>query len=224
MEDSVSTVKVELEFELSAAACDDQVEDLERAGDDLEASNDFKYPWLPAESPGSYRIVGPERPVELLTKAACGELGRLCGRLSPVNKLMVPSAERAAGGIPQRAVSMCFVHPLAGAQEMLAKADLSMAKDSWAWIALFGGFAFFDASATLVGTRAIAVGPTGPSCRGGGFSLSGPFEASAEALEALRAQGRMHPVTLAELRDVGLDSVGWVFAKELQATTLLALR
>ena len=140
------------------------------------------------------QIVGPENTVRDLAKLL-GKNDFQYLELSPRAAVTVPKEHRKDAGIPSDAHFFAFIHPSEDT-EVLEKVQTikNKARQSWAFVLLIGGYAYFDKSGKLLSVNAIAFAETPQS-----LLLVGPYPCSVTSAVELDRQGRMREVTLAEV-------------------------
>lgn len=148
-----------------------------------------------------YIITGPERPLKVLHELNVVEMECF---LSPVHPVTMPRKARVQAGIPHHATSFAFIYPSSALTAALSTRT-NLSKDLWAFVLLLGGFAYFDSAGALLAVNAITFSPSDT-----GLVLIGPSATVPGALEAMKEEGRMQPVTLPELTQVGIGHFGWV--------------
>ena len=164
---------------------------------------------------GVYNITGPKPHLETLAKL-CGTVtpretsDSLRGVVSPPSAITVPREHRKGAGIPLSAANYCYIHPLDHLAEKLEK--LKLAKNSWAFVLLTGGFAYFDEHMALLAINAIALAPSPTGLVLVGYPVAGPRTDNAAAI--LTHGGRLVPIRHPDLVRAGFDAVAWVHGLE----------
>ena len=149
-----------------------------------------------------YKVIGPAAPLDFLR--GLGERAKSCS-LSPPARVTVPLKVRAAAGIPKCAETFAFIYPWMG--EMVGGLDLS--HNAWAFVMLFGGFAYFNKSGDLLSVNAITLDHSEQ-----GLMLVGPSIATPAAVSAMQAKDRMTNITAPTLTRAGFRQFGWVHPSE----------
>ena len=149
-----------------------------------------------------FKVIGPAEPLDFLR--GLGERAKTCS-LSPSAKVTVPLKVRASAGIPKKAQTFAFIYPWMG--EMVGGLDLS--RNAWAFVMIFGGFAYFNESGELLSVNAITLDHSEQ-----GLMLVGPSSATPAALSAMTAKDRMTNITVPTLTRAGFRKFGWVHPGE----------
>jgi len=132
-------------------------------------------------NPNDVQIVGPDKTVR--------ELAKLLGKndfqyleLSPRAAVTVPMEFREGAGIPLNSYFFAFIYPSTD-PEVLEKVQTltNKARQSWAFVLLIGGYAYYDESGKLISVNAIAFAETPQS-----LLLVGPYPCSSSAAVNLR--------------------------------------
>lgn len=167
-----------------------------------------------AEDSGSepfpFEITGPPEVVAFL-KRNTDEGKGLGGYLSPPNPVTINGrAERKKAGIPLECSHYCFCYPLeclTGLYDKLVTAEGRC--DPWLFFLLLGGYAYFDVTRKLLRTNSFVLTPAKAS-----LMAIGPLSPNADAIDELRKLGRLKPVTLGPLSDVGFTQFAWANPQE----------
>ena len=162
-------------------------------------------------------VVGPELARGCIAREAPEEASGHAG-LSPLSPVTLDDAARREAGIPGSAATFGFMYPLgclAGKHARLVReyaVHVSSAQErGWLDALLFGAFCYFDESDSVVQVNALCLTPT-PNAKQ--VHLEGPRAATHDAFAALTQLGRVQPVTLRHLIDVGLHRFAWVNPEE----------
>ena len=112
--------------------------------------------------------------------------------------------ETTASPTPTSLLSSPSSPPLVFSSMEKRLAVLNLADETWAFLLLVGGFAFFDADRKLLAVSALTLVPSIWQ-----LHFDGPFEPSAAAFTGMKDEGRMEAVTLDALEDAGFVAFGW---------------
>ncbi len=175
---------------------------------------------------GRYTMVGPRLKLEMLshhmTPAVLEDaltqtvrLPTVTGSLSPLAEVNLPLEARAGAGVPPDASYFAFLYPADQDGDLLD--DLDLESQSWGFLLLLGGFAYFDAQLHLVGVNAVTFNESPIS-----LAFAGPYGASPAAIASLQGQQRMCRVTLDALLAQGFRSFAWVHPDEAPGGTRLS--
>ena len=165
-----------------------------------------------------YVLAGPEAAVTRCALEFGGyDRTKRLGFITPAARVTLDPASRAAAGVPAAAAWFAFAHPPTGlaylSEQHLEELGESGLSEPWLHFLTLGGFCYFDERQALLAVNAItAPGGSGDDGVAGltRLSFDGPLTADARVLAALRAQGRMHDVTIPELRAAGAERYGWL--------------
>lgn len=190
-----------------------------------------------AKSASNFKVIGPPETLEKLRKAGLdvGQVGAglsagqagVCGVLSKSAEVDVPEEYREPAGIPTEGppksgegnghgprVSYCYIHPLASEadrKKILASNACDLSRNSWAFVLLVGGYAYFNQKKELIWVNAIQFAPNDSH----GLLLVGHEVPTARhAFEAMKQHGRMVEVRDEHLLKAGFQSFGWVHSSE----------
>ena len=98
----------------------------------------------------TFNVVGPERPLQVLRtlseSVGLSDSEVLCCKMSPLAPVTVPADFREGAGIPLEAHTFAYIYPWAGEHVK----SLNFARDSWAFVMLLGGFAYFSSDGVLM--------------------------------------------------------------------------
>eukprot|EP01062_Namystynia_karyoxenos_P082481 TRINITY_DN92_c1_g2_i1.p1 TRINITY_DN92_c1_g2~~TRINITY_DN92_c1_g2_i1.p1 ORF type:complete len:1498 (+),score=413.44 TRINITY_DN92_c1_g2_i1:406-4494(+) len=130
-----------------------------------------------------------------------------CGQLSPTSPVTLPMEDRRAAQIPESADRYAMSYPIEGllelSEEELGQLDTD---DPVVAFAILGGFLHVDENGVVCGANALTQGET--------MHFDGPFPWRQEYTEQLRADGRITPVTLRFLRDLGARFFAYLIPNE----------
>jgi hypothetical protein len=150
----------------------------------------------------------------------------MSGTLSPLGEVTVPMGVRPDVGIPdgvgtcggtrvaKEAKYYCFIQPLNDQEvrDMIrAQVKLAMKINSWAFVLLQGGYAYFDEERKLVRVNAITL------AQGAGVDLilaGHEVPDAGPALEAMQHTKRMVDIHEPDLVEAGFVAYGWVHGRE----------
>mmetsp|Transcript_17604 Transcript_17604/g.24826 ORF Transcript_17604/g.24826 Transcript_17604/m.24826 type:complete len:1155 (-) Transcript_17604:261-3725(-) len=169
----------------------------------------------------------PLRDGEELTEGDCQ------GWMSPTHNVTLPEGEKVNVGIPRDGTKFSYIYPLPNVADKMdwKKLDLNSFapiqsrsfrddtddsaieiktnKAAMFYIALLGGYAYFDEEDELICINAISFSKTNYD-----LNMSGPFEASQFACEDLRHQDRVHLHPIGIYHEAGVVSIAWVHPYE----------
>ena len=165
-----------------------------------------------------YVLAGPEAAVTRCVQEF-GNYDRTMrlGFLTPAARVTLDPASRAAAGVPAAAAWFAFAHPPTGlaslSEQRLEELSESGLSEPWLHFLTLGGFCYFDKGYALLAVNAITAPGGGGDDGVAGLTrlrFDGPITADARVLAALRTQGRLHDVTLPQLRAVGAKRYAWL--------------
>ena len=166
--------------------------------------------WADDEASGVFEITGPPNTLESLLSLVNNDTSLLHGFLSPLSAVTVPMERRRDAGIPTDAASYCYIHPLEHLHDEVE--SLKLAQQSWAFVLLAGGYAYFDATQRLLQVNAIAYAPSPTGLVLVGHPVDGHAARNAAAM--LQKRGRFMPIADESLLSAGFDAYSWVHASE----------
>eukprot|EP00966_Prymnesium_polylepis_P064723 1501529-Prymnesium_polylepis.1 len=147
---------------------------------------------------GTYIVKGPKHVVVTLQRIAQGiDNDDIDGVISPQNQVTLPNAIKREAGIPLSAASFAFINPLPYFKRRLSR--INLAKESWGFVFLLGGFAYFDVDGRICGVNSLSIVPS-PQV----LHLIGPHPIPSQVEEHLSSRGR-----LADVVDDGLVDEGY---------------
>ena len=157
-----------------------------------------------------YEFVGPKACVQML-RAAFTRYGKQVpsfrGLLSPLHAVTVPDEKRAELGVPPSARWFAFAYPITGGGGPLER--FSLATEPWLYFFICGGFVYFgDEGIVRVNSLTLTVAKVQL------LRFSGQYPAMQPSVRALRAQGRLQPVSFDALLQAGHAEFGWVLPDE----------
>ena len=178
------------------------------------------------QEPGmnEYVVIGKPAAVSLLNRLTIEgqDATNIRGVLSPMSPVSLDENTKMNAGIPRNAKFFAYAYPLdclaADTASMLSLIIGSMSRldDELFFFFLLGGFVYFDESQSFLQANAISFKQTDRELR-----FDGPFHAKAEAADVLKRSGRLRPLSLRSLNDVGLLQLGWVNPMELPGGFML---
>lgn len=186
---------------------------------DVQLKLSAQWPEGDSAAAGHFEVIGPGGALKALRSLvaasadesdASADESMLRGTLSPASFVTVPAEKREAGGIPLKAHSYCFMHPLSGLHAALS--TLKLSRETWALALLAGGFAYFDDAFKLLQVNAITYAPSST----GLMLIRHPVAPTSRGVaDAMRRAGRMAPIIEPRLTDAGFEAFGWVHGSEL---------
>ena len=148
---------------------------------------------------GSYSEVASER-----AEAEALKFDFLLTSMSPLSALALSSTDRHVQGVPPHAEYFAYVYPVAELDHLRPEQFARLQHlEARAQLLIYGGYAYFDASFTIVALIAL----TG---QGGALTFEGPYPLLDDAQRTLASLGRLQAVTLSFLDAMGARSSGWV--------------
>jgi len=169
------------------------------------------------EDPNDVQITGPEKTLADLSKLlGTSEAPYL--EVSPRAAVTVPMEYREDAGIPLNAHAFAFIYPSENVRILeKVQAVKNKARQSWAFVLLIGGYAYYDEKGALISINAIAFAETEQS-----LLLVGPYRCSQAGTNALDGQGRLRPVTVSEVAEAGFSTQAWAHPSERFGGELLS--
>ena len=152
----------------------------------------------------TFKVAGPDRPLEFLQALDLGDAALQC-KASPLSPVTVPTQHREGAGIPIDAASFAFIYPWLSDK----LSELNFARDSWAFVLLLGGFAYFSDDGELISVNALTLAPSDT-----GLMLVGPRAVTRTSLDIMLATQRMESITAPNLTNAGFHRFGWVHPAE----------
>lgn len=168
----------------------------------------------------TFEVVGPDLAVGCIAREVAESGGTETGQgnLSPMAPVTLSPEARWSASVPLGATHFAFIYPmicLAGDHERLimeyaVHADEGNEKKiAWLHALLFGAYAYFDATQSLLQVNAISLMPSKHR-----IYLDGPFSTGKSVHDVLDKLERVQPVTLRHLADTGLTHFAWVNPSE----------
>eukprot|EP01059_Diplonema_ambulator_P009872 TRINITY_DN19847_c0_g2_i7.p1 TRINITY_DN19847_c0_g2~~TRINITY_DN19847_c0_g2_i7.p1 ORF type:complete len:1592 (+),score=468.24 TRINITY_DN19847_c0_g2_i7:5214-9989(+) len=127
------------------------------------------------------------------------------GRVSPSSLVTLPQAARRRAGIPRLAHSFVWAYPLPGING-LSGLNLDTNHAAVTFVT-YGGFIYLDEEGAPLSVNALSPGS--------GLSFNGPYRwtQSEQTLE-IELSGRMQPITIKQLSDIGAKYFCWLKPEE----------
>ena len=127
------------------------------------------------------------------------------GRVSPESPLTLPLEARKKAHIPRAAASFTWAYPLPG---MGGLTNLGIDNNAALQFVTFGGFIYLDMTGKPISTNAVAPGE--------GLHFDGPHKWTYDGsrIAEIESSGRMQPVTIEPLKDVGAKYFCWLLPGE----------
>ena len=144
---------------------------------------------------GRFVVKGPRHVRKTLQYVAQGiDDDEIDGGISPRSPVTLPEQVKKEAGIPLAATSFAFINPLPYFKRRLSR--INLASDTWGFVFLLGGFAYFDDDNTIIGINALSIVPS-PTV----LHLIGPSTPTQAVTEVLGSLGRMADVVVDGLVD-----------------------
>eukprot|EP01064_Diplonema_japonicum_P011553 TRINITY_DN18967_c0_g1_i1.p1 TRINITY_DN18967_c0_g1~~TRINITY_DN18967_c0_g1_i1.p1 ORF type:complete len:1589 (+),score=285.20 TRINITY_DN18967_c0_g1_i1:46-4812(+) len=142
----------------------------------------------------SVPLEGPLQPLE-----EAGVPGE--GRVSPSSPVTLPISARRRAGIPRLAHTFVWAYPLPGMNGLSSLAlDSSLAA---VMFVIYGGFIYLDENGIPLSVNALTPGE--------GLSFNGPYKwIDTDGTRGVERSGRMQPITIKQLADVGAKYFCWL--------------
>ena len=164
-----------------------------------------------------YKVCGDHAAISLLNRlSASGEdATTIRGSISSITPVTLDEVAKEAAGIPMAAKFFAFAYPLECLAADNAKliemviGSVSRLDDDLFFLFLLGGYIYFDESQNFLQANAISLKKTNRQLRFGG-----PFAVAPDAAAFLKASGRLRPLLLKSLNEVGLTKFGWINPRE----------
>ena len=141
------------------------------------------------------------------------------GPSSPVHRVNLPRVIKRNTGCPANAAYFCYIYPPEHLAEDLDWMKFESGKidknpeneNTWAmpYIALLGGFVYFDSSYNLLAVNALSWNKTPYDLK-----LSGPFLPTDAALKQIRRRNRACGTILEHLHEISFAAFAWVQPEE----------
>lgn len=144
----------------------------------------------------SYRATAPSAEIHRLEEHGIEPEGSI----APIAKLTLSKEDAKKAGIPASATEFTWAYPVCGGSfKDQARAYFSIATPSAAFF-IYGGFVYFDAKGSVVGTMAISLG------EGLSFGAAEPWDSR----YSWNLQKRWRPVTAPFIREKGSTFFTWL--------------
>ena len=195
--------------------------DIELIGSDLAVSSYRRVRVLNRASRSNneqlvYRITSQDIP--LLTTSTSKSFTGSC---SPVHEVTLPRVIKRNTGCPVNSAYYCYIHPPVNLAEEIdwtqfkihgRDIDEDVEKENkWAipYIALVGGFVYFDEHGNIIAVSALSMTKTPYDLK-----LSGPFLPTKAAVKQIRRKKRACPIILEYFYEVGFAAFAWIHPQE----------
>lgn len=166
---------------------------------------------------GEFSVAGDPAAISLLSRLSSvgQDASTIRGTLAPMTPITLDDDAKELAGIPTRARFYAFAYPLDGLAAdtasllQLVIGSVSRLDDNLFFFFVLGGFVYFDEDKGFLQANAVSLKLTSRK-----LNFDGPYRMEPNAAQALKASGRLRPLPLRSLNDVGLMRFGWTNPSE----------